>query len=234
MCKSQLTALVLILLILVVTDLSEAKGGRGGGGGGRGSRGGGYRYRGGSGSSYYGGGDFDLEIFLIIIGVIAGLVILVCICVCICDSDDEDDKVTGQMIQENNQQRNISSTRYQYQQNHQNSDDGSKLSPNHFSYPISPANVPQSGQNPTNYPSETVSQPLYAYHVSETGPQPLPRAYLKSENQNLKTNNDIHNETHLPYSLTPAAVPPPYSNNQSGWNLNLYNCTICQSETCKC
>jgi len=198
-----------------------------------------------------------LELFLIIIGVIAGLVILFCFCVCICA--DEDDQVPRQMILENSQQwrglsmpdhllptnkqtnRNISNTKYQYQQNHQNSDDVSQLLPSNFSYPVSPANVPQSGQNLTNYPSETVSQPLYAapYHANETGPQPFPKAYIESENQNLKTSNDISNETeisptHLPYSLTPTAIPPPYSHDQSGWNLNLYNCTICQSETCKC
>ena len=56
----------------------------------------------------------------------------------------------------------------------------------------------------------SVNQPLY------TVPQ-IP------ENHNLKTSENHQNGTilspmHLPYSLTPEAVPPPYPSNQGAWN----------------
>merc|ERR1712008_449728 len=92
----------------------------------------------------------------------------------------------------------------------QDSHFGKNLSPDHLSYSISPANVPPSGQNPANY-------------ISETVPQPLPTASLGPENHNLKTNDSfqsgaILSSPHLPYSITNVAAPPPYPSNQSGWN----------------
>jgi len=210
--KLQFVSLVVIFFILINTDLSEAKGGRGGG-------------RRGSGGSYSGGGggSFDWEIFLYIIGGIVGFCVLVCCCVCIFESADDEDTPKENLgginrdstaMHENHQRQQRNETAMnmqptsQFQENlPQDSPYGMKLSPDHLSYSISPVNIPQNGQNPANY-------------ISETVPQPLPTAPLGPENHNLKTYDNSHNGPilspgPLPYSITNVAVPPPYPSNQS-------------------
>jgi len=213
--KLQFVSLVVIFFILINTDLSEAKGGRGGGRGrSRGSYGG---YSGGV------GGSSDWEIVLYVIGGTAGLYFLVMFCTYICEYDDEEDYPKENLVGINrgsttmhenhqHQQRNETAMNMQptsqFQENFpQDSPYGMKLSPDHLSYSISPVNVPQNGQNPANY-------------ISETVPQPQPTAPLGPENHNLKTydnfqNGPILSPGPLPYSLTNVAVPPPYPSNQS-------------------
>ena len=90
-----------------------------------------------------------------------------------------------------------------------NSHHVTKLSPQHLSYPISPVNVLPYEQNQPYHVSEPVSQPSYT----------VPRI---PENHNLNTSDNLQNGAilspmHLPYSLTPDAVPPPYPSNQGTW-----------------
>lgn len=71
----------------------------------------------------------------------------------------------------------------------------------------------QSDMNKINH-IMSVNQPLY------TVPQ-IP------ENHNLKTSENHQNGTilspmHLPYSLTPEAVPPSYPSNQGTWNNGIW------------
>jgi len=215
--KLQFVSLVVIFFILINTDLSEAKGGRGGGRGrSRGSYGG---YSGG------GGGSLEFWEIVLLIGGIAGLFLLVWLCTCICEYDGgfHGDTYTKENLgginrgsttmHENHQhqQRNETAMNMQpsqFQENlPQDSPYGMKLSPDHLSYSISPVNVPQNGQNPANY-------------ISETVPQPQPTAPLGPENHNLKTydnfqNGPILSPGPLPYSITNVAVPPPYPSNQN-------------------
>jgi len=227
MLKLQFVSLVVIFFILITTDLSDARRGGGGSrGGGSSSRGsssrgsGGYYY---SGSSYgsEGGGLFVWEL-LYIIGGIIGFIFLFCVFLCCCLMERYDNKIESlggsrgnNAMHENHQcqQRNVTTVnmqpRNQFQENlPEESPYGMKLSPDHLSYSISPVNVPPSGQNPANY-------------ISETVPQPLPTAPPGPENHNLKTTDNIQSGSilsspHLPYSITNVAAPPPYPSNQSG------------------
>ena len=120
------------------------------------------------------------------------------------------------MVVQENQQRNSNGTSINMEtknQSHENLPQNShfvtKLSPQHLSYPKSLVNIPLNEQNQPHYGSEPVSQPLY------TVPQ-------ISDNHNLKTSDNLQNGTilspmHLPYSLTPEAVPPPYPSSHGTW-----------------
>jgi len=218
--KLQFVSLVVIFFILINTDLSEAKGGR------RrfsvSSRGGGAGYS----TAHIGGGSIEFwQVALIVIGCSSPLYVLWCyrdFCINSTESslrDYPEENLGGinrgsTTMHENHQhqQRNETAINMQptsqFQENlPQDSPYGMKLSPDHLSYSISPVNVPQNGQNPANY-------------ISETVPQPQPTAPLGPENHNLKTHDNFQNGPilspgPLPYSLTNVAVPPPYPSNQS-------------------
>jgi hypothetical protein len=214
--KLQFVSLVVIFFILINTDLSEAKGGR-------------RRFHVSSHGSGAGGSIKLWQILLYVIGGLAPFIVLMCFCCCCSDffidctesslRDYPEENLGGinrgsTTMHENHQhqQRNETAINMQpmsqFQENlPQDSPYGTKLSPDHLSYSISPVNVPQNGQNPANY-------------ISETVPQPQPTAPLGPENHNLKTHDNFQNGPilspgPLPYSLTNVAVPPPYPSNQS-------------------